>query len=90
MSENPQLQEHKKQKELQLYDFELSEFSKIVFSLTEFRGSWYINIRTLARVHPAQKNWARTQKGVFVPISKIKEMLQGLDQIAKKLKKGLE
>mgnify|MGYP001489402745 CR=1 FL=1 len=73
------------QPEINVYEFNLSDFNKIVFSLTNFKGKWYVNIRTWTRVHPSQQNWGRTHKGIFVEISKAGEIQEGINRLIEKI-----
>jgi len=88
MNKNTQPEDSLTQKEINVYELELSQFNKIIFSITEFRGKRYINIRTWIRVHPAQQEWGRTQKGIFVEVSKIKGIQEGISRLADHLDKG--
>ena len=88
MNKNTQPEGNLIQKEINVYELELSQFNKIIFSITEFRGKRYINIRTWIRVHPAQQEWGRTQKGIFVEVSKIKGIQEGISRLAEHLDKG--
>jgi hypothetical protein len=89
MLKEKEIQDRLKQKEFDVYEFELSLFNKVVFTISKFKGKRYINIRTWSRVHPEQQ-WARTQKGIFVEISKIKDVQEGIKLLAEHLneKKG--
>ena len=87
MNKNTQPKERPEQEELKLYEFEISRFNKIVFAITDFRDKRYINIRTWSRVHPEQQ-WGRTQKGIFVEVSKIKDVQEGINRLAEYLNTG--
>jgi hypothetical protein len=76
------------QKEIHVHEFELSDFNKIVFSLTNFHDKWYVNIRTWTRVHPSQQNWGRTHKGIFVEVSKAEEIQEGINRLIESIKDG--
>jgi hypothetical protein len=77
------------QPEIHVHEFELSDFNKIVFSLTNFRDKWYMNIRTWTRVHPSQQNWGRTHKGIFVEVSKAGEVQEGINRLVESIREGL-
>ncbi|MBA7597001.1 hypothetical protein ES703_04011 [subsurface metagenome] len=88
MNKNTQPKDRPEQEELKLYEFKLSDFNKIVFAITDFRDKRYINIRTWTRVHPGQQEWGRTHKGIFVDVSNIKDVQEGIKRLAEYLNTG--
>jgi len=86
-TEKKQPQDRPKQEEIKLYEFELNDFNKVVFAITNFRDKRYVNIRTWSRYSPVQE-WARTQKGIFVEVSKVKNVQEGINQLAEYLDIG--
>lgn len=88
MNKKTQPKDRLKQEEIKLHEFELSDFNKIVFAITDFKDKRYINIRTWTRAHPGQQEWGRTQKGIFVEISKIEDVQEGINRLAEHLNTG--
>jgi len=92
MNKNKSSETKPDQKHTIIHEFEASTYSKIVFSLTEFKGKWYINIRTWIRADPKQQAWGRTRRGIFITLDKypyLSEGIQKLDEPISKLIKEI-
>lgn len=69
-----------------MIEIELGDLRKIIFSIAEYRGKVYLDLRTWVRYDPRDPgDWKPTRKGVSIPFSRASEfkkaILSFLDEI---------
>ena len=62
-------------------EFLHGDLRKYIFTITEFKGKKYINLRLWQRYDPRNEaDWRPTKKGLFIPLFLAKEFIKAINE----------
>jgi len=71
-----------------MVEFYHGDLKKYVFSVTEFKGRQYINLRLWQRYDLRdEKDWKPTKRGLFIPFKLVEDFKKAITQFLNELKK---
>ena len=57
------------------------DLKKFVFTVSEYKGRYYINLRTWVRYDPRdKKDWKPTRKGIAIPMNLAEDFIKAIKQ----------